>query len=420
MSKLPAITPVVCSGCTCLCDDLEPTDAQPSAPFASACEIGKRWLTRATHAEFMHYSAHQPVELESAIKRAKVLLKQSVSPLVCGLEMLSTQAQQSAFRFADHWQACIDTTLSNAGRSSQFSLQRVGKVTATLGEVAQRSDVVVCWFCDPVATHPRHFERYSNPATGPKRQIICIDSYDSATSKQADVFLKVAEADAAAVLANLRGIVLGIELDSTRMPAADAVRELGECLLSAKYGAWFYGSPVNDSVYDLVNDSMTRLMRELNQRTRFVSIPMRKDFNALSAENVLAWSSGYSFALNLNRGFPRSNQLEYSAESMLSRGECDLILLASTRNLKLRLEGMSASAIKHWQTTPKIVLCESGEANPADAVVQFSVQETGKNVSGDFCRQDDVSLPLRVPRADNAGASVEKLLKLLGDCGIGF
>ena len=38
---------------------------------------------------------------------------------------------------------------------------RVGQVSSTLGEVRDRADLVVFWDVDPVATHPRHFERYS-------------------------------------------------------------------------------------------------------------------------------------------------------------------------------------------------------------------------------------------------------------------
>ena len=42
-----------------------------------------------------------------------------------------------------------------------LAVQRVGKVSASLGEVKNRADVVVFWGSDPVVTHPRHFERYS-------------------------------------------------------------------------------------------------------------------------------------------------------------------------------------------------------------------------------------------------------------------
>ncbi len=72
-----------------------------------------------------------------------------------------------AVRLADRIGATIDTSLADGNRGSMFALQRVGKVTATLGEISSRSDLVVFWFSDPVSTHPRFLERYARPAGAP-------------------------------------------------------------------------------------------------------------------------------------------------------------------------------------------------------------------------------------------------------------
>jgi formylmethanofuran dehydrogenase subunit B len=389
---------VVCPGCTCLCDDLEISLEGDNVELDNACEIGRRWFERPLP-KLLNLVDGQSADQQTAISSAVQLLSQSTAPLICGLDHLTTQAQQNAWKLADRLGATIDSTMTNAGRAGQFALQRIGNVTATLGEVASRSDLVVYWFCDPESTHPRHLARYGKPDDVKKRTVVVIDDQQSTTARQADLFIELPRGAAAAALATIRGLLRGVPMDEQAVLAAtgqgiDYWRNFVARLTEASYGSVFYGYTTKDSRFDQVTDSLAALIFDLNNQTRFVSLGMRNDFNAQSAENVLAWSSGFAFAVNLHRGLPRFNGLEYSTEAVLNHGECDLILLASTESLAASLASLNAQAVKHFQRTPKIAITTSEPSGVENIRVRMTVSRPGKNTSGDYCRQDNVSLPL--------------------------
>ena len=112
-----------------------------------------------------------------------------------------------------------------------LAVARVGRVSATLGEVKNRADVVVFWGVDPVVTHPRHAERYSVDPPGrfvPEgragRTVIVADSRRTATAARADIFLPVDPDRAFETLWALRALVRGVDLDPARSSDSPARR----------------------------------------------------------------------------------------------------------------------------------------------------------------------------------------------------
>ena len=59
----------------------------------------------------------------------------------------------------------------------------------------------------------------------------------------------------------------------------------------------------------------------MNAHARFVCVPLGGPGNATGADNVLTWQTGYPFAVNLARGYPRFGPGEYTAMDVLGRGE---------------------------------------------------------------------------------------------------
>ena len=92
--------------------------------------------------------------------------------------------------------AVLDRSRPTAESLRQPHFKRSGRVSATLGEVRHRADLVVFWSVDPVSTHPRHLERYSVEPRGrfvPEgrgaRAVVVLDAERSATAERADVFV---------------------------------------------------------------------------------------------------------------------------------------------------------------------------------------------------------------------------------------
>lgn len=394
----------VCAGCTLLCDDIEiDTRADDQRP-KNTCTLGNQYFAQPTSTAQTHLIDGTAATLEQAVKAAAELLRKSQSPLICGLDHLSTEAQQASWKIADIAGATVDTTLTNSGRSSLFSLQKIGKVTATLGEIKSRSDLVVFWFCDPEITHPRLLERINSKAPDKSQRIIVVDDRDTATTKLANRFFKVPRENAAELLVHVRNQVAqqaNIQASKSEPDTLSAIEntanELVRELVNAQYGSIFFGQVSEHSRFDVAGDSMARLIRSLNDVTRFVSLKLRSDKNAQSAENVLAWSSGFPFAVNHNLGYPRQNGLEFSAESMLERRQCDAILHASHLSETELVEQLPHSARAHFQVIPRIAFSTQATA----ANVHFQMGIPGINESGEHCRIDNVSMPLKKIHADD-------------------
>ncbi len=260
---------VVCPGCTLLCDDIQVEQNGSAIVANNACQTGQAFFDITPTDRPTHRVANQPADLETAISAAASTLRQSQAPLICGLDQLSTQSQQVAWKIADQIGATIDTTFTLAGRASMFALQRVGKVTASLGEVASRSDLIVFWFCDPETTHLRLMERLSHGRSKEvKRHIIVVDDRENATAARADDFLNVSRDRAAALLAVLRGSIKGFTLDRNQVVETTGIElhqilTLADRFQAANYGAILFGQSNPESSFDLATDSLSSLIREL-------------------------------------------------------------------------------------------------------------------------------------------------------------
>ncbi len=408
----------VCPGCTLLCDDIEITDLGPNSVAVNACEIGQAFFQIAVESKHTHSVAGQPVDLETAIRAAANILKRSKSPLICGLDQLTTEAQQSAWKLADQIGATIDTTFSNAGRSNMFALQRVGKVTATIGEIANRSDLLLFWYGDPETTHPRLLERLNKSPDHPNRRVIVIDETETRTAKLADYFVQADRDSCPAILATLRARFAETRMNESLglAPAGlepEVFEDLARMIGESRYGSIFYGQTTPDSAFDLVMDSLSRFIRQLNNVTRFVGMGLRTDANAQSAENVLAWSSGYPFAVNHHLNYPRFNQLEYSAETMLNRRQCDAILFATGSEMEDSFRDLSRAAREHVQSIPKIAITPRADFS-SDVAIQVGL--AGFDESGEFCRIDDISLPLMKAQASAEPSASVILDRIIQAC----
>lgn len=392
----------ICGGCSLLCDDI---DVSTKNVDAKGCEPGQAFFQIETGVA-KHSVEGKEVNLESAISAAVNILRKSQAPLICGLDQLTMQSQVVAWKIAERIGATVDTTTSNLGRSSMFALQRTGKVTATLGEIASRSDLVVFWFCDPVTSHPRLLERISIG----KRMVIVVDENKSETAKVADHFIRVDSSKAASLLAALKAFTSEVELGSdqlerTGVPEKELV-QIFRAMKSAKYGSVFFGQSNPGSQFDLATDLMHGLVRRLNDVTRFVGQKLRTDSNAQSAEDVLAWSSGYPFAINYAKRFPRYNWLEHSTTTVLERCECDAILISSGADLQTVFGSLSRTAKTHLESIPKITLSPiAGFAGD----VSFGVGVAGLDECGDMVRNDGIALPVNAIRDSQLDSTTEVL-----------
>ncbi len=168
----PHLLPIphaTCLACGCLCDDITVSGRRRARRRAErACPLGLPWFL-APHPGAGRPAATiegQPVELDDALDRAAAILRQARAPVVWGLPDSAVEAVRAALALADRLGAAVDLAGSAGRAARRAAFVRVGAVSATLGEVKDRAEVVLFWGNHPDATHPRHAERYSVHPSG--------------------------------------------------------------------------------------------------------------------------------------------------------------------------------------------------------------------------------------------------------------
>ncbi len=386
---------LVCPGCSLLCDGLTP-DSHSNVPLeASDCTVATEWFSKRTASS----NSAQP-----DVQKIQQLLKQARLPLITGIENLTLAAQQAAVRVADRYHTAIDTGWSNAGRGSMASFQRYGKVTATLGEVATRSDLVVFWFCDPESTHPRFFDRFIRNPDRPAKRVIVIDETETATALLADQFVQI-PADQAVGFVQEQRLALADE---------NGQSEFACSLSGSNYGCVVLGKPSGtDADFDVATDQWFQLVTSLNDHTRFVMTALRNDRNGISANNVLTSISGFPDAIRFTKSGPKWNGLEYSTEKLIARRECDM-LLACDLGVSEPFESRVDSATAEWlRTVPVVVLSDLGANKYSAADVVINTGTPGWTVAGDFVRTDDIPIPMSAAAGVELPSALDVFTQLL-------
>lgn len=395
---------VACTVCGCVCDDLRVTvSGKRISQVERACQLAEPWFASLSNPPARPPASvdGKPVALAQAVARAVEILRHSRAPLIWGLSRSSTAGQRAAVLLAEQIGANIDTTASVCHGPSIMAIQQVGESTCSLGEVRNRADLVVFWGADPAVSHPRHFERYSGDATGlfvPRgredRTIIVIDAEASATSQLADSFIQVPRNRDFEVIWALRQMLRGIDLPASLDVGVsrEHLQQLVARLRGCRYGAVFFGLGLAQSGSGHANvEALLRLVADLNEYTRFTARRLRIPGDVAGADSVLCWLTGFPFAVNFARGYPRYNPGEYSANELLQRGEVDACVFVGSESYA----DLSPSAQRAVKQLPTIALDYPNVAAPFEATVQITTAIYGVHAPGTAYRMDEVPIPLR-------------------------
>jgi formylmethanofuran dehydrogenase subunit B len=391
----------LCTACGCACDDLalkvesnRVVSFEPPCPLAEAFFLANGATLDATQGP-----------TPQLVEQAAALLSAARAPLIMGLERATVDAQRLAVAIADHLGAFIDPTDDRGLSRSHAAVQTVGAVTATLGEVAARSDLVVYWECDPAVTHPRHRERFANRAG---QHVVVVDSWPSPSAALADEYLLIPTGSGFEGLWTLRALVRGIAVDADVAEqqtgnSLESWQRLAERLKAAHYPAIFYGSAPEQNV-----QAITELVRDLHWHTRAVALPLGAAGNAAGAAQVLTWQTGFPAAVRFARGYPQYLPGEATAARLLERREVDAALVISADPLP----HLPAKAAAHLRAIPTIVVDDRETATLAAATVALRTARFGVQAPGSVYRSDGVPLPLRVATTSPLPAAAKILAAL--------
>lgn len=419
-------TDVVCPFCGTLCDDIEvAVSGNKIESVRHACKLGA--------SKFLHINCesryHKPlvkrngkfveVGLSEAIDRAADILANSKRPLLYGWASTTCEAHRVGIALAEELGGIIDSCTSVCHGPSELAFQYVGYPTATLGEIKNRADLIVYWGANPMHAHPRHLSRYSIYPRGyfrergsQDRELIVVDVRNTDTAKIADKFIQVKPGEDYELLAALRVIVNGgnIEKDVAGV-SKDEIYALAKKMTQCQCGIIFFGQGLTMTSGKLHNiDNAISLVKDLNRHTKFSIMMMRGHYNVTGFSEVLTWQSGYPFAVDFSVGYPRYNPGETAANDVLQAGVVDAALIVASdpashfpQKSVEHLAKIPVIAIEpHWTPTTEL----------AEVVIPSAI--AGVEVEGTAYRMDTVPLRLRkVVEPPEGVLTDEQILEML-------
>lgn len=411
-----------CTFCGCVCDDMILTvEGNRITNAKNACVLGKAWYAEHT-VEDRPFALIEGKEASTAeaVEAAAQILAKARFPVVYGLSDTTCEAQRQAVSIADLIGANIDTTTSVCHGPTGIAFQGVGESTATLGEIKNRADLVIYWGGNPAESHPRHFTRYSltpkgmfTPNGRKDRTVVLVDVRRTPSARAADIFIQVKPKTDFEVLWALRALLKGREIDPSIEQetgvSLDTLQDLAERMKNCRYGVLFFGMGLTMTRGRHFNaGALLALATDLNQYTHFVAKPVRGHGNVTGADNVVTWQTGFPFAVNFSRGYPRFNPGEFTSVDLLARNEADAaLIIASDPGANF-----PHKAIEHLRRIPTIVLDPKRTFTSDLARVAFTTATYGINTGGTVYRMDDVPIPLR-PAFPSPYPTDEEVLKAI-------
>jgi len=332
---------IPCTFCGCLCDDIEIEVSNGEiSEMKNGCAISKsrflnHHLNRAEKPTIKENGTSIEVGLNDAISKAVSIISSARRLLVYGLSSTENDAHREAYKIAELVGGVVDNTSSVCHGPTILGVQESGEAAGALSEVRNRADLVIYWGSNPLAAHPRHISRYIRVPgayiSDPKkdRQIWLVDIRASETSRTVDKFIQIKPGTDLEVLSTLHALVRGHRLKVTEVggvPIAE-LEEMAQKMKTSTYGILFFGLGLTQSKGRFRNiDAAVRLIQDLNSYTKWNMMPMRGHYNVSGANKTCTWQTGYPYAVDFARGYPRYQPGEYTAVDLLARGEVDALL----------------------------------------------------------------------------------------------
>ncbi len=450
---MTVVKAVVCPVCGALCDDIELTvENGKIVKVKNGCVMSEaKFLNYAGEHRLLKPLIRKDGKLvqtsfKQAVRRTAEILVDSNLPALYGWSSTSCEAIRVGVELAEEVGGLIDNTSTVCHGPSVLGIQDVGIPTCTLGQVRHRADLIIYWGSDPWSAHPRHVERYTSFAEGrfeksewksylvktkafaakkkvesairrvsaeqkspialsakkepcpailkKGRKLVVVDVRRTRTAEIADYFLQVKPNKDFELLQTFRALVQDQEIDVEQVAGipVDHLEEIAEAMINCNFGILFFGLGLTMSRGKHRNvDAALSLVRDLNMRTKFAIMPMRGHFNVSGADTVFTWQTGYPYAVDFSRGYPRYNPGETSIVDVLLRRESDASLIVASDPVA----NFPRKAAEHLTKNPLIVIDPHMNATSQMADIVFPSAFAGIEAEGTAYRMDHVPLPLR-------------------------
>ena len=270
---------------------------------------------------------------DDAAAAAARLLAQSQQPLIAGLGA-DIEGARAAIALAERVGGVIEHMHSEALLRDLDCLRETGVMLTTPGEARVRADVVLLVGDGLWETWPALNERLLRPPARPesvdvKRRIIWLAPQADAIIPGFDGDIEVLAAGAgatlAANLAALRARVKGRPVAQAQISLA-ALDSLAAILKGARFGVAIWTAR---SLGALEIEMLNGLVRDLNETTRFSTLPLGAPDDAAGVLAACGWTTGFPMRTGFGAGVPIHDPWRFDAERLVASGETDCVLWIS-------------------------------------------------------------------------------------------
>jgi len=390
---------VTCLGCGCACDDIGLVVKRGRIVEAhNACALGTAWFGDGVVPAEIRVDG-RAASLDQAIGKIAALLLGAHRPLVYIAGDLSCEAQREAVAIADRLHAALDSLAATAA-DSVLAAQRRGRASATLGEIRERTDLIVFWGVDPSDRYPRFSARYAERSGGARPRVVSADVGAHRGPQDVDLRVAIAAADEVDALGVMRAAVGGRELGAVERfgPAIELARRMTQ----AKYVAIVVDGEPGAETPTIDPDraeALVALAQALNGPTRCALSTLRAGGNRSGADAVLTWQTGFPFAVDFAGGTP-SYRPAAGAHALLAGREVDaaLVVGAAATLPGPIVQGLVGGGL------PVAIIGPRASTATLRPVVAIDTGVAGIHDGGTAFRMDDVPLPLRTSLDGPTGA----------------
>jgi formylmethanofuran dehydrogenase subunit B len=373
-----------------------------------ACSLGAQWFS-----ERVRRPAHlpdatidgEPADVEAALARAAELLRRARRPLVYGFDGATVEDARAAVALADQLGALVVTDSAGTPWPGAPALPLRGVTTATLGEIRDRSRLVIIWGEDPEATHPRLLERLrlggdAPAASAARRTLVVIDDRDTATAQRADLWLQWPRERDLEALVTLHALQRKVAL-----AAGDLDAQLGgllERIGDVPHVSFVYGPALTSGDGGQRRAlALHELTRALSHERHVVTLALTRAPGTTGAQDALTWQTGYAGNVDLASGHPELHTATHSLQD------------ADDVDVAVRIDGAPA------RLAAGVAEIALGSLPPrrtgAGPEVSIRTAAPGVEAEGIAHRLDGVPLSLQAPRPAGAPTVAALLTRLLAE-----
>ena len=352
-----------------------------------------------------------PASLDGAAAAAARLLARSHQPLIAGLGA-DIDGARAAIALAQRVGGVIEHKHSAAVLRDLDCLRETGIMLTTPGEARVRADVVLLVGDGLMEAWPALNERLLRPlarlgGVDVARRIVWLAPHADARISGFDGDIEIVAVGVGATLAvnlaSLRARVKGRPVAQTQLPLS-ALDTLASLVKGARFGVavWTAGS-----LGALEIEMLHGLVRDLNDTTRFSTLPLPAPDNGAGVLAACGWTTGFPMRTGFAAGAPIHDPWRFDAERLLASGETDCVLWISSFGATPPAWGSAVNLIALCEPTTQFVRAPN---------VRIAVGRPGVDHDAVMHSSDVGTLFATTATARSGALSVAQALERIGAC----